>query len=49
MELSGYLQEFLPNTVQTTITELGSALGVHSGPGSLVVGVQEYRAPETFR
>ncbi len=30
------------------MTGLGSALGVHGGPGSLVVGVQEYREPRSF-
>jgi DegV family protein with EDD domain len=48
-QLAGELENYLPNIVKTTITELGSALGVHGGPGSLVVGVQEYRPPEDFR
>jgi DegV family protein with EDD domain len=38
----------LPNIRKSSITGLGSALGAHGGPGSLVVGVQEYRDPETF-
>ena len=25
------------------LLEIGSALGVHTGPGALLVGIQEYR------
>jgi len=39
------LAELLPNSTRCTITGLGSALGVHGGPGSIVVGVQEYQDP----
>jgi DegV family protein with EDD domain len=42
------LREMLPNVTRTSLTGLGSALGVHGGPGSLVVGVQEYREPRSF-
>jgi hypothetical protein len=34
-----------PNVVYARLLPLGSALGVHGGPGMLVVGVQEYEAP----
>ena len=47
-QLGKLLQELLPNTERLSITGLGSALGAHGGPGSLVVGVQEYREPGTF-
>jgi fatty acid-binding protein DegV len=35
-----------PNVVYARLLPLGSALGVHGGPGMLVVGVQEYEAPQ---
>ena len=47
-QLGKLLQELLPNTERLSITGLGSALGAHGGPGSLVVGVQEYREPGAF-
>ena len=40
-----HLQEQLPNIARLTVAELGSALGVHGGPGLLVVATQPYRAP----
>ncbi len=46
--LRDLLCELLPNVRKSSITGLGSAIGAHSGPGSIVVGVQEYRDPETF-
>ena len=48
MRLVDLLREMLPNVNRTSLTGLGSALGVHGGPGSLVVGVQEYREPRSF-
>jgi len=48
IELEACLTELLPNITRKSITGLGSALGVHGGPGSLVVGVQEYRDPREF-
>jgi hypothetical protein len=48
-QLAAHLRDRLPNTVKISITELGSAIGVHGGPGTIVVGVQEYRPPEEFR
>lgn len=40
------LRESLPNVCDAWLMDTGSALGVHAGPGSLVVGVQEYSAPD---
>jgi DegV family protein with EDD domain len=34
-----------PNVVSGWVVPMGSALGVHGGPGMLVVGVQEYDRP----
>jgi fatty acid-binding protein DegV len=33
------------NVVSAQLMPLGSALGVHGGPGMLVVGLQEYEPP----
>jgi len=35
----------LPNIVSSHVMPLGTALGVHGGPGMLVVGFQEYEPP----
>ncbi|MDX1454080.1 MAG: DegV family protein [Gammaproteobacteria bacterium] len=35
----------IPKVESSWLMDTGSALGVHAGPGSLVVGVQEYEAP----
>jgi DegV family protein with EDD domain len=47
------LQEYLHGSelsiATSTITDLGSALGVHGGPGTLVVAVQDVLDPENFR
>lgn len=45
-ELEAHLLELMPNVTRHTLTGLGSALGAHGGPGSIVVGVQEYRNPQ---
>jgi len=47
--LEEYLHGSLPRAVTSTITDLGSALGVHGGPGTLVVAVQQVLDPENFR
>lgn len=39
----------VPSISRSSITELGSALGAHSGPGALVVALQEYRDPAQYR
>lgn len=38
--LDGLLREALGNVVASSITDLGSAFGVHGGPGTLVVALQ---------
>jgi hypothetical protein len=48
VELEQLLRERIPGIVKSSITELGSALGAHGGPGMIVVGVQRYRAPQEF-
>lgn len=45
-QLERLLLEYLPGTVSCNVTSLGSALGVHAGPGSIVVAVQHYRTPQ---
>ena len=47
-ELATLLEERLPDTGPVSITSLGSALGVHAGPGALVVGVQRHIDPQDF-
>ncbi len=44
-ELGEILREELEDIERTTITEIGSALGVHAGPGTLVVATQPVRRP----
>lgn len=41
--LREHLLNKLPGIESSYITELGSALGVHAGPGALVVSLQEYQ------
>ena len=47
-ELATALNQEIDNIHRLTITEIGSALGVHAGPGSLVVGTQPYIDPRTI-
>jgi hypothetical protein len=47
-ELVSMLHERLPLIVNCQVTNLGSAVGAHGGPGTLVVGVQEQFEPETI-
>lgn len=49
LALQSLLEELLPHVLRSTITQLGSALGAHGGPGSLVVSVQEFLDPESLR
>ena len=44
-QLLDRLRDSLPNITDAWLMDTGSALGVHAGPGSLVVGVQEYTPP----
>jgi DegV family protein with EDD domain len=41
-ELEDLLRDGLPQVVRLTVTELGSGLGAHAGPGALVVAVQPH-------
>ena len=45
VELESMLRKELPATTRTYITDLGTAIGVHGGPGTLVVVVQHYTPP----
>lgn len=47
--LAAHLQEQLGLMESCELTNLGSAVGVHGGPGTLVVGVQEILDPVSFR
>ena len=47
-ELASLLRERFPDAADVGITSLGSALGVHAGPGALVVGVQRFFDPENY-
>jgi DegV family protein with EDD domain len=46
-DLDRELRALFDNLHRTTITDIGAALGVHSGPGSLVVATQPYIRPGT--
>lgn len=48
-QLEALLHERLANVRKSTITDLGSALGVHGGPGTLIVAVQEDLNPDEIR
>ena len=45
-QLERLLRQRMPRITGSSITVLGSALGVHAGPGALVVGVQRLICPE---
>ena len=47
-ELLDLLLAALPNVTRSSLSSVGSALGAHGGPGSLVVSVQEYQDPRTL-
>ncbi len=47
-EFEQLLRERLPSISRSIVTELGSALGAHSGPGAIVVALQRERSPEEF-
>lgn len=46
-ELAKQLGDRVPGIRKLTIVELGAALGVHGGPGTLVVAIQPYRQPDS--
>jgi DegV family protein with EDD domain len=48
-ELEALLKSRVPGIRGCSVTSLGSAVGVHGGPGTLVVGTQECLDPEQFR
>lgn len=43
--LEHLLREQLPQIERLTIAELGSAIGVHTGPGTLIVSMQPFTTP----
>ncbi|MDJ0938593.1 MAG: DegV family protein [Woeseiaceae bacterium] len=45
VELKERLEALLPRIKRFSVTELGTAFGVHGGPGTLVVAVQPWRIP----
>jgi DegV family protein with EDD domain len=45
VELERELRRLFDNLHRTTITDIGAALGVHSGPGTLVVATQPWIRP----
>lgn len=47
-ELEQLLTHRIPRIRGSSVTELGSALGTHAGPGALVVAVQRVRQPAEF-
>ena len=47
LRLASLLRERMSNISRCSVTGMGSALGAHGGPGSIVIGVQEYRDPST--
>ena len=48
-KLQNLLFQKMDNILSCRITDLGSAIGVHGGPGALVVGVQNYHNPNEFK
>ncbi|MDZ7644429.1 MAG: DegV family protein [Woeseiaceae bacterium] len=47
-DLAALLAKRVPSVERITVTELGSALGAHAGPGALVVAAQRHRTPAEF-
>ena len=48
VELERWLRQEIPNIASLSTAELGTALGVHGGPGTLVVATQPYVTPADF-
>ena len=44
-ELEAHLRRELPDIKRVSVTEIGAGLGVHTGPGALVVALQPYTTP----
>ena len=38
-----YIKKGFKNIESIDLLEIGSALGVHTGPGALLVGIQKYK------
>lgn len=47
-DLEQYVRAQLPEVSGCSITDLGSALGAHGGPGAIVIAVQQHRQPAEF-
>ncbi len=47
-ELERLLKQKVPNIRRLSVAELGTALGVHGGPGTLVIATQPYLTPADF-
>jgi DegV family protein with EDD domain len=47
-ELGRLLKQKVPNIRRLSVAELGTALGVHGGPGTLVIATQPYLMPVDF-
>ena len=47
-ELGRLLKQTIPNIRRLSVAELGTALGVHGGPGTLVIATQPYVTPADF-
>ena len=47
-ELERLLRQKVPNIHRLSVAELGTALGVHGGPGTLVIAIQPYVTPADF-
>jgi fatty acid-binding protein DegV len=47
-ELKQLLKKKVPNIRRLSVAELGTALGVHGGPGTLVIATQPYVTPADF-
>ena len=47
-ELKRLLKQKVPNIRRLSVAELGTALGVHGGPGTLVIATQPYLTPADF-
>lgn len=46
LALESMLKKALPQTEKTYVTDLGTAIGVHGGPGTIVVAIQHYLPPD---
>lgn len=49
LELERLLRQKLPSIRKLSLTDPGAALGVHGGPGMLIVATQPYLTPDDIR